>query len=33
VEILKGAAGSLYGSGAVGGVVNIITKRATRRLY
>ena len=29
VEILKGAAGSLYGSGAVGGVVNIITKRAT----
>jgi vitamin B12 transporter len=29
VEILKGSAGSLYGSGAVGGVINIVTKRAT----
>jgi hemoglobin/transferrin/lactoferrin receptor protein len=26
VEVIKGAASSLYGSGAVGGVVNIITK-------
>lgn len=29
IEIVKGAASSLYGSNAVGGVVNIITKRAT----
>ena len=28
VEILKGAGGALYGSDAVGGVVNIITKKA-----
>lgn len=28
VEIIKGAASSLYGSNAVGGVVNLITKRA-----
>ena len=30
IEVLKGAAGSLYGSDAVGGVVNIITKQAER---
>lgn len=29
IEIVKGAASSLYGSNAVGGVVNIITKKAT----
>ena len=28
VEILKGAGGALYGSDAVGGVINIITKKA-----
>ena len=28
IEIIKGASGSMYGAGAVGGVVNIITKRA-----
>ena len=28
IEILKGAGGALYGSDAVGGVVNIITKKA-----
>ncbi len=28
VEVLKGAGGALYGSDAVGGVVNIITKKA-----
>ena len=27
VEIIKGAAGTLYGSEAMGGVVNIITKK------
>jgi outer membrane receptor for ferrienterochelin and colicins len=30
VEIVKGAASSLYGSNAVGGVVNIITKAASK---
>lgn len=30
VEILKGSGGALYGSDAVGGVVNIITKKADR---
>lgn len=30
IEILKGAGGALYGSDAVGGVVNIITKKATK---
>lgn len=29
IEIVKGAASALYGSNAVGGVVNIITKRRT----
>ena len=28
IEIIKGASGSMYGAGAVGGVINIITKRA-----
>lgn len=27
IEIIKGAAGTLYGSEAMGGVVNVITKR------
>ena len=30
IEVLKGAGGALYGSDAVGGVVNIITKKANR---
>ena len=30
VEVLKGAGGALYGSDAVGGVVNIITKKANK---
>jgi outer membrane receptor for ferrienterochelin and colicins len=30
IEIVKGAASSLYGSNAVGGVVNIITKQASK---
>lgn len=30
IEILKGGGGSLYGSDAVGGVVNIITKKANQ---
>lgn len=29
VEVLKGPFSSLYGSGAIGGVVNVITRRAT----
>ncbi len=32
VEIVKGAASALYGSGAVGGVVNIITKKPKENL-
>ncbi|MCK4661729.1 MAG: TonB-dependent receptor [Bacteroidales bacterium] len=28
IEVIKGSASSLYGSGALGGVINIITKRA-----
>lgn len=31
IEIVKGAASALYGSNANGGVVNIITKKATRK--
>ena len=31
VEIIKGAAGTLYGSEAMGGVVNIITKKLGRQ--
>ncbi len=33
VEILKGASSSLYGSTAIGGVVNIITKKQTNQSY
>jgi outer membrane receptor for ferrienterochelin and colicins len=32
IEVVKGAASTLYGSSAVGGVVNIITKTTTRPL-
>ena len=32
IEIVKGAASALYGSNANGGVINIITKEATRKL-
>lgn len=31
VEIIKGAASSLYGSGAIGGVINIITKDISKQ--
>ena len=31
IEIIKGAASSLYGSNAVGGVINIITKKAKKK--
>lgn len=31
VEVLKGPASSLYGSTAIGGVINIITKKSTRQ--
>ncbi|MBQ2974822.1 MAG: TonB-dependent receptor plug domain-containing protein, partial [Phascolarctobacterium sp.] len=30
IEVLKGAGGALYGSDAVGGVINIITKKAVQ---
>lgn len=30
IEVVKGAASALYGSNAIGGVVNIITKKATQ---
>lgn len=30
IEIIKGAAGTLYGSEAMGGVINIVTKRPTK---
>ena len=32
IEVLRGPAAARYGSGAAGGVVNIITKRPTDRL-
>ena len=31
IEVIKGAQGSIYGSGAAGGVINIITKKGTGR--
>jgi vitamin B12 transporter len=33
LEIVRGAQGALYGSDAVGGVVNIVTKRGTQGLH
>ncbi|WP_426956227.1 TonB-dependent receptor plug domain-containing protein [Muricoccus radiodurans] len=30
IEVLRGPASSLYGSGAIGGVINIVTRRAPR---
>lgn len=32
IEIINGSAGALYGSGAVGGIVNIVTRGVTRQL-
>jgi outer membrane cobalamin receptor len=32
IEVIKGAASSLYGSGAMGGVINIITRMAGTRI-
>lgn len=31
IEVLRGSAGMIYGSGAVGGVINIITRKTTGR--
>ena len=33
IEIIKGAKSSIYGSDAIGGVVNIITKKDSRKIY
>lgn len=33
IEILKGSQGTLYGSDAIAGVINIITKRAEKKLF
>ncbi len=33
IEIVKGASSSLYGSEAIGGVINIITKKSKRNIY
>lgn len=33
IEVIKGASSTLYGSDAVGGVINIITKKNTNKLY
>ena len=32
IEIIRGASSSLYGSNAIGGVINIITKESTKKL-
>lgn len=32
IEIVRGASSALYGSNAIGGVVNIITKEAAKKL-
>lgn len=32
IEVIKGAGSALYGSGAIGGVINIITKKSRERL-
>jgi hemoglobin/transferrin/lactoferrin receptor protein len=29
IEVIKGAASSIYGTGALGGVINILTKRGS----
>ena len=33
IEIIKGAKSSIYGTDAIGGVVNIITKKDSRKIY
>lgn len=33
IEVIKGAASSLYGSEAIGGVINIITKKSDEKFY
>lgn len=33
IEIIKGAKSSIYGSSAIGGVINIITKKNTKKIY
>ncbi|MGQ1910756.1 TonB-dependent receptor [Marinifilum sp. RC60d5] len=33
IEVVKGASSSLYGSEAIAGVVNIITKKSNRKIY
>lgn len=33
IEIMKGAKSSIYGSSAIGGVINIITKKDTKKIY
>lgn len=33
IEVIKGASSTLYGSDAVGGVINIITKKNTNKFY
>lgn len=33
IEVIKGAKSSIYGSSAIGGVINIITKKDTKKFY